>query len=160
MAVPQNSHECNKEMFIVYTTYTHIHAHTKVLQLTSDIKGVHRELAVGAERHSDLQQKSEAQLRQVQVSSLFMYIYSNIPYLEDVTVGMVASVDRWWQAHRQGGLKGGSVKPPFWPPNDFIHSLTICQWSTSLTGIENERCPNEFGFCYAPCFFFLWRTNG
>ena len=114
MAVPQNSHECNKEMFIVYTTYTHIHTHThtKVLQLTSDIEGVHRELAVGAERHSDLQQKSEAQLRQVQVSlSFYVYIYSNIPYLEDVTVGRVASVDRWWQAHRQGGLKGFGQTP-------------------------------------------------
>lgn len=101
-------------MFIVYTTYTHIHTHThtKVLQLTSDIEGVHRELAVGAERHSDLQQKSEAQLRQVQVSlSFYVYIYSNIPYLEDVTVGRVASVDRWWQAHRQGGLKGFGQTP-------------------------------------------------
>ena len=93
-------------------THTYTHTHTKVLQLTSDIEGVHRELAVGAERHSDLQQKSEAQLRQVQVSlSFYVYIYSNIPYLEDVTVGRVASVDRWWQAHRQGGLKGFGQTP-------------------------------------------------
>ena len=54
-------------------THTHTHTHTQVLQLTSDIEGVHHELAMGAERHSDLQQKSGAQLCQLQVS-LFYHV--------------------------------------------------------------------------------------
>ena len=86
--MPQNSHECNNGKWNIELMFI-IHTHTQVLQLTSDIEGVHHELAMGAERHSDLRQKSEGQLRQLQVS-LFSYvcIYSNMPYLEDVSVAM------------------------------------------------------------------------
>ena len=118
--------------------------------MTSDIEGVHRELAVGAERHSDLQQKSEAQLRQVQVSSLFMYIYSNIPYLEDVTVGMVASVDRWWQAHRQGGLN-----PPFglqmilYTPLQFVNG-PLASLALKITAVQMSLVS-----AMHPVFFFM-----
>ena len=63
------------------------------------------------------------------------------------------------QAHRQGGVRGGSLEPPFWPPKDIMHRLAVhfkyptvqCKWSTSFTAIENHRCPNEFGCSYAPC---------
>ena len=62
------------------------------------------------------------------------------------------------QARRQGGFEGVRANPPFWPPEDFIYTAlivhfkcpTIGKWSTSsLTAIENHRCPSKSGCSYA-----------
>ena len=56
------------------------------------------------------------------------------------------------------GVREGSSKPPFWPSEDFIYTAltvhfkcpTVGKWSTSsLTAIENHRCPSESGCSYA-----------
>ena len=56
------------------------------------------------------------------------------------------------QARRQGGVRGGSLEPPFWPPKVYMHCLTVhfkyatvCNWSTSFDAIENQRRPNKSG---------------
>ena len=56
------------------------------------------------------------------------------------------------------GVRGGSSEPPFWPSEDFIYTAltvhfkcpTIGKLSTSsLTAIENHRCPSKSGCSYA-----------
>ena len=68
------------------------------------------------------------------------------------------------QARRQGGVRGGSLEPPFWPPKDFIYTAltvhfkcpTVGQWSTtgtsSLAAVENHRYPSKSGCSYVGLF--------
>ena len=51
-------------------------------------------------------------------------------------------------SRRQGGFKGVCSTPPLLNAKDFIHR--------PATQLENHRCPNGFGYSYAPPFVHAW----
>ena len=58
------------------------------------------------------------------------------------------------------GVRGGLLKPPFWPPNNFIHCLAICiALSGPLTSLPMRIIAFQMSLFAAMHPICSWRTS-